>query len=125
MHGLSIYIMIFKVFNVHEVSFAFPLKHFTKLLNVIIGRFTTFRMLCCPSSRAFLMHSSHLVKTPKVNWQPTFFTRLMSYGNINIKNSFQIRKRHRNVRNMKDHRQYFPKEDHCCRLVFEGMSGCF
>ena len=39
MHGLSAYIMIFKVFDVHEVSFAFPLKHFTELLHVIIGRF--------------------------------------------------------------------------------------
>ena len=39
MHGLSTYIMIFKVFDVHEVSFAFPLKHFTELLHVIIGRF--------------------------------------------------------------------------------------
>ena len=39
MHGLRTYIRIFKVFDVHKVSFAFPLKHFTELLNVIIGKF--------------------------------------------------------------------------------------
>ena len=82
MHGLHTYIMIFKVFDVHEVSFAFPLKLFTELLRVIIGYFYH----SSDALLSFFLRFSYafvpFCEDPKVNWQPTFFTRLMSYGNI-------------------------------------------
>ena len=92
MHGLHTYIMIFKVFDVHEVSFAFPLKLFTELLRVIIGYF--YHSSDAPLS-FFLRFSYAFVpfcEDPKSKLAANIFHLVNELREHQIKNSSQIRK---------------------------------